>query len=115
MRLRKFTLLISLVLILIIACDEGNDIIVESNAKLIWTGNYDVDGCGFFVEIDSIHYKPENEGIIPPEYRTSEPLSITVQYIDLLYEIEYNCGDLPEAQKSKAIKLTSMDLNQELP
>ena len=60
-------------------------------------------------------YKPENEGIIPPAYKTVEPLSITVQYIDLLYDIEYFCGDLPNGQKSKAIKLTSMDLNEELP
>ena len=115
MRFTIITLLIGLLFIFTIACDEGNDVIVEPNAQLVWTGNYDVDGCGFFVKIDSIQYKPENEGIIPPEYRTIEPLSITVQYIDLLYDIEYSCGDLPEVQKSRAIKLTSMDLNQDLP
>lgn len=97
------------------ACEEGNDVIVEPNAILIWTGEYDVDGCGFFIEIDSIKYKPENESILPPEYKTAEPLSVTIQYIDLLYDIEYSCGDLPEVQKSKAIKLTSLDLNEDLP
>lgn len=108
-------LLITFLFSFALGCDEGSDVIVEPDAKLIWTGSYDVDGCGFFVEIDSVQYKPENEGIIPPEYKTEEPLSITVQYIDLLYDIEYYCGDLQEVQRAKAIKLTSMDLNEEIP
>ena len=113
--MRPLILLLLVAIFFTIACDDGNEVLIEPNAKLIWTGNYDVDGCGFFVEIDSVLYKPENEGILPPEYRTDNPLDVTVQYIDLLYEIEYSCGDLPDVQKSKAIKLTSMDLNQDLP
>lgn len=113
--MKTITLLLLFTLLFTIACDEGNEVLIEPNAKLVWTGSYDVDGCGFFVEIDSVLYKPENEGILPPEYKTIEPLDVTVQYIDLLYEIEYSCGDLPDVQKAKAIKLTSMDLNQELP
>lgn len=114
--MKKILLFIFILLVLVFssACEEGNDVIFEQDAKLIWTGEYDVDGCGFFIEIDTIQYKPENEGIIPPEYKKSEPLEVTVQYIDLLYEIEYSCGDLPDPQKSKAIKLTSIDLNEEL-
>lgn len=102
-------------IIFILNCEEGNEVIYEPNAKLIWTGEYDVDGCGFFVEIDSVQYKPENEAILPPQYRTVEPLDVTVQYIDLLYEIEYYCGDSPDAKMARAITLTSLDLNQELP
>ena len=102
-------------MIFILGCDEGNEVIYAPDAKLIWTGEYDVDGCGFFVEIDSVQYKPENEAILPPQYRTDEPLDVTVQYIDLLYEIEYYCGDSPDVKKARAITLTSLDLNQELP
>jgi hypothetical protein len=102
-------------MISILSCEEGNEVIYEPNAKLIWTGEYDVDGCGFFVEIDSVQYKPENESILPPQYRTSEPIDVTVQYIDLQYEIEFFCGDLPNASKAPAITLTSLDLNQDLP
>ena len=101
-------------IVFVLSCEEENEVIITADANLIWTGDYDVDGCGFFVEIDSVEYKPENEGIIPPEYRTNDTLSIVVQYIDLLYEIEYNCGDLPEPQKSKAIELKSIDLNEDL-
>ncbi len=105
----NFAVILSLMLVF--SCEDENEVIIEADAKLIWTGEYDVDGCGFFVEIDSVEYKPENEGIIPSEYKTAEPLEITVQYIDLLYEIEYSCGDLPKPSKSKAIELKSMDLN----
>lgn len=108
-------LVILIASIILISCEEGNEVISKSDAKLVWTGSYEVDGCGFFIEVDSIMYKPENEGIIPPAYKKSEPLSITVQYIDLLYDIEYYCGDLPDKSKSKAIKLTYLELNEELP
>ncbi len=101
--------------ILLFACEEGNEVISNSDAKLVWTGSYDVDGCGFFIQVDSVMYKPENEGIIPPAYKKSEPLSINVQYIDLLYDIEYYCGDKPDKRMSKAIKLTYLELNEELP
>ena len=97
-----------------ISCDEENDIIFVPDASLIWTGDYDVDGCGFFVETNGNVYKPENEGIIPPEYRI-DTLSITVQFIDLLYEIDYYCGDTNEKQSARAIKLLYMDPNEVLP
>ncbi len=106
-----FFLIVSL---FVLSCEEGNQVNYERSAILKWTGEFDVDGCGFFVEIDSINYKPENEEIIPPAFKKDSPLSVTVQYIDLLYEIEYSCGDLPEAQKVDAIKLISIDLNGEL-
>ena len=97
------------------SCEEKNDVIFVPDAKLIWTGDYDVDGCGFFVETNGNIYKPENEGIIPPEYRVSDSLSITVQFIDLLYDIDYYCGDSPDKQSAKAIKLVYLDPNEELP
>lgn len=115
--MKYFRGLVLLLFILISSnsCDQGNEVIYVNNAKLIWTGDYEVDGCGFFLEIDSIGYKPENENIIPPAFKINEPLSVTVQYIDLLYDIEYYCGVLPEPKRSKAIKLTSLDLNGDLP
>ena len=115
MKTLKNLIIILFLFLLLSSCDEGNEVMYENNAKLIWTGEYDVDGCGFFIEIDSVEYKPENENIIPPVFKVNEPLSITLQYIDLLYDIEYFCGDLPGGQKSKAIKLTSINLNGELP
>jgi len=112
---KYFSIIIfTVIIIFTFSCDEGNDVIFVPNATLIWTGSYDLDGCGFFIEIDSIEYKAENEGIIPPAFKVDHPLSVTIQYIDLLYDLEYNCGDSLNTSKAKAIKLTYMDLNGDL-
>ena len=115
MKFTKITLLIGLLFIFIIGCDEDNEVFYDTEATLIYTGGFNVDGCGFFVEIEGVDYKPENEGIIPPQFKVFEPLSVTVQYIELQYDIEYYCGDTLEAQKTKGIKLISLDLNEDLP
>ncbi|MFZ1292344.1 MAG: hypothetical protein WAR79_19780 [Melioribacteraceae bacterium] len=97
-----------------ISCDEKNEVVFEPEATLIWSGDYDNGGCGFFIEIDSVLYKPENEGIIPPAFKVDRNLSTTIQYIDLMYEIETDCNLESYSVKANAIKLTSMDLNEEL-
>jgi len=111
----KIIFLLLLLVMLTAACNEGNEILYESNAKLIWTGDYDVNGCGYYIEIDSLIYKPENEFIIPRAFKSSDTLSVTVQYFDLLYDKEYLCGDQKVKQKHQVIKLTSIDLNGNLP
>jgi hypothetical protein len=111
MKRHIFLITALLTFVSLISCSDDNEVMYEKNAILKWTGDYDVDGCGFFIEIDSVDYKPENEGIISKEYKVNESLSVTVQYIDLLYDIEYYCGDSPNKQKAKAIKLTFLDLN----
>ena len=114
----KTRLLISLAITLLffsLGCEEQNEIIYEPDARLIWTGTIDEGGCGFYIQIDSTLYKPENEHILPPEYRLPDTLNVSVQFIDLLYEMEYSCGDPLSEQKTKAVKLTALDLNQELP
>jgi len=107
-------LLLIVLAILTLSCEDKNEVIVEPNATLIWTGDYDVDGCGFFIEIDSVEYKAENEEIISPDFKVDHPLSVSIQYLDLLYDLDYYCGDSSEPNKAKAIKLTYMDLNGEL-
>ncbi len=115
MKYFKIILILSFI-ISVASCDEGNDIIFVPDAKLIWTGDYDLDGCGFFVKTHGNVYKPENEGIIPPEYRV-DSLSITVQFIDLLYKVDYNCNGIgiDGGKSAKAIKLLYMDPNEILP
>ncbi|MBK8944710.1 MAG: hypothetical protein IPM32_05485 [Ignavibacteriae bacterium] len=114
MKHKLFLYIIAIIGIFSISCEDENEVIYETDAKLIWTGDYDTGGCGFFIEIDSILYKPENEGIIPPAFKIDRNLSVTIQYLDLVYEIETNCTIETYPQKANAIKLTSMDLNEEL-
>jgi hypothetical protein len=115
--MKKYVKIFSAVILLAFfsSCNEENDIIFVPDATLIWTGDYNVDGCGFFVETHGNIYKPENETIIPPEYSKVDSLSITVQFIDLSYEIDYYCGDLENKQSVRAIKLLYMDPNELLP
>lgn len=114
MKKQNIKYILLLLLFFVITCDEKNEVIVKSNAKLIWTGSYDNGGCGFFIETDSILYKPENEGIISPSFRVNRNLSVSVQFIDLFYKIETDCQVDSIPQKANAIKLTYMDLNEEL-
>ncbi|MBK7104735.1 MAG: hypothetical protein IPH62_05575 [Ignavibacteriae bacterium] len=114
MKLKIILYLFVILGIFTISCDEKNEVVFEPTATLIWTGDYDIDGCGFFIEIDSVLYKPENEGIIPPAFKIERNLSVTIQYIDLFYEIETDCTLETYPPKANAIKLTSMDLNEEL-
>ncbi len=113
--MKKYALILFLVVLAILTFScEDNEVNVAPDATLIWTGDYDADGCGFFIEIDSVEYKAENEGIIPPAFKVDHPLSVSIQYIDLYYDMEYYCGDSLSTSKAKAIKLTYMDLNGEL-
>jgi len=93
------------------ACQEQSDTLYEENAILIWTGEYEVDGCGFFVEIDSVQYKPQSESVVSPHFKERNRVNVTIQYLDLQYDIEYYCDDLPEAQKVGAIRIISLDEN----
>ena len=115
MNLRILILLLTIITLLISSCEEQNDVFFEPDAKLIWTGKYDNGGCGFYLEIDSALYKPENEGIISLRLRSDEPLDVSIQYIDLLYDLDYTCGDTLREVKTRAIRLQALDLNEELP
>ncbi|MCB9248584.1 MAG: hypothetical protein H6613_08565 [Ignavibacteriales bacterium] len=70
-----------------------------------------MDGCGFFVEIDSIKYKPKNEEIIPPDFKSYDTLTVTLQYLDLHHEIETYCFSLTPIME-KAIEIISIDLHE---
>jgi len=106
----KVTILIFI--IAFISCQEPNGTHYKRDATLIWTGEYEVGGCGFFVEVDSIRYKPESESVISPHFKKKSATSITLQYLNLYYKTEYFCGDSPNAQKIDIIKIISIDENK---
>ena len=108
----KIRIILVVFLFTTVACQEPSNTIYEENATLIWTGEYEVDGCGFFVEIDSVQYKPQSESVVSPHFKERSRVNVTIQYLDLQYEIEYYCGDLPEAQKVGAIRVISLDENK---
>ena len=84
---------------------------VDSAATLIWTGEYEADGCGFFVDIDSVRYKPQNEDFIDDRFqRSAYPAEqIVITYKELSIEKAFYCDHMPEAQSYPWIEILSLD------
>ena len=85
--------------------------VITSEAMLDWTGEYEVDRCGFFIIIDSIKYKPENEELIDDNFKDSSSpggIEVIVEYKRLAIEKAVYCGDVPEPRIYSWIKLFSL-------
>jgi len=82
-----------LLFVLFMGCDKDqNNDILEASANLSWTGNYAVDGCGFFITIGEKEYKPENESVIPDRFQSSENMNVFIVYELSIEPVEYICG-----------------------
>lgn len=88
---------------------------VKKEALLSWTGAYEVDGCGFYIEIDDNNYKPENEEIIGESFQTTESTAVIVEFVYLNENIESWCGDLNYPQNDIGIRIFSLEeMNSEM-
>ena len=98
----------SLPMIEIISIQRSKNVIT-SEAVLTWNGEYEVDGCGFLITIDSTTYKPHNEEIIDNSFKeiASSGLDVIVDYKLLDIEIAYYCEDVPEQKALKPIQIFS--------
>jgi len=90
---------------MVLSCDKDNSDILKDNGVLSWTGDYAVDGCGFFITIDNNKYKPENESIIDDSYKTVDDINVLVEYEILNKKVESYCGDIPNATLTDGIKI----------
>lgn len=79
-----------------------------SNAIISWTGEYGLDGCGFFITIDHKKYKPQDESKIDDKFKTvDQPIVIEYEIINKI--IESWCGDLPESTKTDGVRIISIN------
>lgn len=85
--------------------DDSNNL--RSDAVLTWTGDYAVDGCGFFITVNDQGYKPENESIIDQNYKSGST-NVIVVYQLTNRKIESACGDLPTSTLTDGIKIISI-------
>lgn len=93
------------------SCTKNNDSkYLKSEGVLLWTGDYAVDGCGFFITIDDHKYKPENESFIDETYK-SERCNVVVVYQLSDHTIESACGDSPTLLSTDGIKIISISRN----
>lgn len=96
-----------------LAPEEATASSSTSEAILRWEGAYEVDGCGFFVELREERYKPANEEAIDASYKVSSSTGarVIITYRILETTIQKYCGDLPEPTTTPGIRLLSLDRN----
>ena len=95
--MKTFKYFFLLILLLTVSsCSENvinnADQVITKKANLIWQGDYAVDGCGFFFEIDGKLYKPENENFIGSEFKTSGSTTVELKFVYSEKKVEYTCG-----------------------
>ncbi|MCF8369237.1 MAG: hypothetical protein K9G76_09355 [Bacteroidales bacterium] len=105
-------LLVGIILIFSLfgSCKKENESekIRTTEAILFWAGPYEADGCGYFIEINGIEYKPNNESQIDSSFQVNEEIPVKLEYQYPSRKIEYWCGLLPQAQYSNEIIIISI-------
>ena len=96
-----------LTVFLILGCEDEENKILEANALLRWTGDYAVDGCGFFIDIGEYEYKPEDELAIPDSLKIDTGVDVYIKYELLDDPIEFHCGF--QLQEIDGLKLHSIE------
>jgi len=103
--MKRIVILTSVLLLIFASCTKEE---IGQDAVLKWKGEYEVDGCGFFIELKGETYKPNNEDEIGEEFKKNPLSNVVIDYKLLNKDTEYNCGDLPEIQKEKTIDIISI-------
>ena len=77
------TILLSLLLLTSCEGDEEDCFTTETtDATLVWTGDYALDGCGYILVVGEAEHKPENEKSIPDSYKTPSPTAVEAKFIN---------------------------------
>ncbi len=80
-----------------------------SEAILLWTGDYAADGCGYFIELDSIRYKPIDEDSIDNRYQElGLRTRVFIEYELPEILIGKYCGNVSEPTTAPGIRLYSI-------
>lgn len=93
-------------LLILMACNKTNEN-QTSDAIISWTGDYAVDGCGFFVTINNHTYKPIDEASIDQRYKV-ESTNVVVSYQLVDSVVESSCGDFITPTLTDGIKIISI-------
>lgn len=83
-----------------------------TEAVLVWSGEYMVDGCGFHVVINDRQYKPEDEEAIDAVFKTEEPIPVMISYELTGETIDRRCGLSPESKAMDGIRILSIEKRQ---
>ena len=72
--------------------DDKDENRLKSDAVLEWRGEYEIDGCGFFILMNDKEYKPVNEEIIDNSFKSGNT-NIIIEYELSDKKIETLCYD----------------------
>lgn len=88
----------------------ATDSVMYGTALLIWSGVYEADGCGFFLEIDEVRYKPEDETAINNRFRDdlSPQTEVTVEYQIPGTDVVKLCGNIPDSTSTPGVRILSL-------
>ncbi|MEJ8800695.1 hypothetical protein [Pontibacter sp. H249] len=77
------------------------------DAVLKWSGNYAVDGCGFFLVVGEQQYKFVNETTIPETYKESgwDGTAVEVKMINYNKKIMAGCQVPVEVNSAKILEI----------
>lgn len=99
---------LALVFLLVSSCRNKDDTDVLSGIGILsWTGDYELDGCGYFIVIDNQQYKPDNEEILDDSYKSIVDLPVAIKY-KLAGKITKSCFDSPVSNQYNAISIVSI-------
>ena len=119
--LSQIMMLLFVVTIISSACEEYelfkpksqpiDSVKVDSTALLTWTGEYFIDGCGFFVTIDGQKYRPENEDFIDDSFKDVElpfQTEVIIEYKLLDKRSDFYCEEILETGSLPMIEIISI-------
>lgn len=105
----RYFLISALLLTMWVGCSKKNEPALWETATIEFTGDYAVDGCGFWISIDKTEYKPTNEEVIPDRFKTLAPTTITFSY-ELTADIsDYQCGLDPTKRTVKTLRIMDIE------
>ena len=119
--LSSIMMLLFIVTIISSACEEYelfkpksqpiDSVKVDSTALLTWTGEYFIDGCGFFVTIGGQKYRPENEDFINDSFKDVElpfQTEVIIEYKLLDKWSDFYCEEILETGSLPMIEIISI-------
>lgn len=100
---------ICLFVFMMTSCQNGADDTQETtDAMLVWSGEYMVDGCGFEVLIDGKRYKPDNENEIDEAFKVEGETPVLITFERLGRQLDIRCGLSTQSRAMDAIRVVSV-------
>lgn len=107
--MKKLWILFLIPVIFLTFCRKDGHRVKTSKGKVIWEGSYNDGGCGFYLTIQNVKYKPVNEDFLDSTYMTGEEIDVKVKYEILERQLIYMCGKYSDSIHTNAIEILELN------